>query len=116
MQIAPDHDAANIVETCESIEPFDRARLKRGQGLLDSRSQVAKFVARQLHQLIDCPERHRFLHRLTATNRGLLAEAHATEEADASARPQRSVGVPWHLHPSADDRRDKAGEGREWRV
>lgn len=35
-------------------------------------------------------------------------------------RPQRSGGVPLrkqserHLHPSADSRRDKAGEGRGW--
>jgi hypothetical protein len=26
------------------------------------------------------------------------------------ARPQRSGGVPWHLHARADDRRDKADE------
>jgi hypothetical protein len=72
------------------------------------RRRIAKLVPRQMHQFAECPERHRFLHRLGRANRGLWTEALATEEADASMhrlRPQRSGGVPLtlfrgrHLHP-----------------
>jgi hypothetical protein len=42
-------------------------------------------------------------------DRGLLTEALGTEEADASLCDHNAVeGAPWQLHPSADERCERA--------
>jgi len=53
VQAAQDHDAANIIEACKGVEPFDRAGFETGQRMFDVAGEAAKFVARQMHEFVD---------------------------------------------------------------
>jgi hypothetical protein len=78
------HDLANIVEARQRVVPRNGAGLKFRQLERNLLGKIAKFVPCQVHQFGNRPVKHRFLHRVDRANRGLLTEAPATEEADAS--------------------------------
>lgn len=90
MKSADSHDAADIVERRERIEPLAGICLKVIQSVSGFASQIAKLVARKLHQFIDRPGLHFFLHRLAAPI-AAFGEALATEEADAPRSGRNAV-------------------------
>jgi hypothetical protein len=60
------HDPPDILKARQRIVPQDRTCFEIGQHMFDPAGKITKLIPRQVHQFGNRPDKHRFLHRLTA--------------------------------------------------
>ncbi len=115
MQCAQDHDTANVLQAHQRLQPVGRAGFEKGESALDRPGQIAKFVPCQMHQFADRPVCHDFLHRLTAPIAAFAGGPCDGGGGCTARRPQRSGGVPRHLHRQPTNGAKRPEEGRRAR-
>lgn len=66
MELPQRHHSPDILKARQYVMPQDRTCFEIRQHMFDTAGKITKPISRQMHQLVYRPDKHRFLHRLTA--------------------------------------------------